>query len=78
MSTGKKPARDAGKLLGKASTPPAVKKVAASDLAQAKKPDRSTTGPAAASAAGKILGSNASKQVKEVAASDLSQAKKKK
>lgn len=33
--TGKKPASDAGKLLGKPTTPKKVKEVAASDLAQA-------------------------------------------
>jgi len=37
MSTHKKPASDAGKLLGSKNTSKLVKKVAASDLAQAKK-----------------------------------------
>jgi hypothetical protein len=37
MATGKKPAHDAGKLLGDKKTPAKVKKVAASDLSQAKK-----------------------------------------
>jgi len=37
MSTGKKPAHDAGKLLGGKDTPKPVKRVAASDLSQAKK-----------------------------------------
>ena len=37
MSTHKKPAHEAGKLLGKKKTPAPVKKVAASDLAQVKK-----------------------------------------
>lgn len=36
MSTGKKPAHDASKLLSNPSTPKKVKEVAASDLAQAK------------------------------------------
>jgi hypothetical protein len=34
MATGKKPAHDAGKLLGGKKTPPKVREVAASDLAQ--------------------------------------------
>jgi hypothetical protein len=39
MATGKKPAHDAGKLLGSKKTPTNVKDVAASDLSQAgKKP----------------------------------------
>ncbi|MDB5306060.1 MAG: hypothetical protein JWO38_262 [Gemmataceae bacterium] len=37
MSTGKKPAHDASKLLSDKDTPKKVKEVAASDLAQAKK-----------------------------------------
>ena len=37
MATGKKPASDAGKLLGSKNTPKKTKEVAASDLAQAKK-----------------------------------------
>ena len=37
MATGKKPAHDAGKLLGGKKTPTNVKDVAASDLSQAKK-----------------------------------------
>jgi hypothetical protein len=37
MSTHKKPAHAAGKLLAKPATPATVKKVAASDLAQAPK-----------------------------------------
>lgn len=37
MTTHRKPASTAGKLLGKKGTGKAVKKVAASDLAQAKK-----------------------------------------
>lgn len=37
MSTGKKPAHDASKLLSGKTTPQKVKEVAASDLAQAKK-----------------------------------------
>jgi hypothetical protein len=37
MTTGKKPASDAGKLLGDKKTPPKDRTVAASDLAQAKK-----------------------------------------
>ena len=38
MSTGKKPASDAGKLLASKKTPPKVREVAASDLAQKKPP----------------------------------------
>lgn len=38
MTTGKKPAHNAGKILANPKMPPAVRKVAASDLAQAKKP----------------------------------------
>jgi hypothetical protein len=34
MATGKKPASDAGRLLGSGKTPPKVREVAASDLAQ--------------------------------------------
>jgi hypothetical protein len=37
MATHKKPAHEAGKLLGNKKTPKPVKKVAASDLAQVKK-----------------------------------------
>ncbi len=37
MATGKKPASDAGKLLGGKKTPPKVREVAASDLSQAGK-----------------------------------------
>ena len=37
MTTGKKPAKEAGKELGSKKSPPAEKSVAGSDLAQAKK-----------------------------------------
>ncbi len=40
MATHKKPARAAGKLLGNKNTSKPVKKVAASDLAQVKKPKK--------------------------------------
>jgi hypothetical protein len=36
MATSKKPAHDASKLLSNPKTPPKVKEIAASDLAQAK------------------------------------------
>lgn len=38
MSTGKKPAHDASKLLSNPSTPKKVKEVSGSDLSQTKKP----------------------------------------
>jgi hypothetical protein len=38
MATGKKPASDAGRLLGGKKTPPKAREVAASDLAQAPRP----------------------------------------
>lgn len=76
MASGKKPASDAGKLLGSSKTPPKVKEVAASVLSQAKK-EPEQTGKKAASDAGQLLAKkNTPPVVKEVAASDLSQAKK--
>lgn len=81
MSTGKKSASDAGKLLGNKDTPQKVKEVAASVLAQAKakspEAPRESTGEVPASDAGRLLGDKSTPQkVKEIAASDLAQAKK--